>query len=88
MAEIRKFRPATGGDIAQALARAMGESVRPMTPGDGGPEKKPSPKPTTTTSVVTSGAIWDPFLKTRPTASGTSSATSSPEDATDADDRA
>ncbi|MGJ6981229.1 hypothetical protein ACSDQ9_11980 [Aestuariimicrobium soli] len=33
MAEIRKFSPGTGGAIAQALAKAMGESVRPTTPG-------------------------------------------------------
>ncbi|MCI1749697.1 MAG: hypothetical protein LKI24_17680 [Acidipropionibacterium sp.] len=32
MAEIRKFKPATGA-IADALAAAMGEPIRPVTPG-------------------------------------------------------
>lgn len=65
MAEIRKFTQGRGGEIAQALAKAMGEGVRPATPGDGG-------TPTTRTTApasgptVTSGVIWDPFLKTTP----------------------
>ncbi len=33
MAEIRKFDPAAGNAIAQALKAAMGEPVRPVTPG-------------------------------------------------------
>ena len=33
MAEIRKFDPAAGNAIAQALREAMGEPVRPVTPG-------------------------------------------------------
>lgn len=33
MAEIRKFDPAAGNAIAQALRQAMGEPVRPVTPG-------------------------------------------------------
>ncbi|WP_203568025.1 hypothetical protein [Aestuariimicrobium ganziense] len=44
MAEIRKFTPAAGGTIAQALAKAMGETVRPVTPGappKPGPEDEP-----------------------------------------------
>lgn len=32
MAEIRKFKPTTGA-IAEALAAAMGEPIRPVTPG-------------------------------------------------------
>ena len=33
MAEIRKFDPAAGSAIAQALKAAMGEPVRPAEPG-------------------------------------------------------
>lgn len=33
MAEVRKVRPGKGGHIAQAIAKAMGESARPITPG-------------------------------------------------------
>lgn len=33
MAEIRKFDPAAGSAIAQALKAAMGEPVRPNQPG-------------------------------------------------------
>lgn len=64
MAEIRKFTQGKGGEIAQALARAMGEGVRPATPGDGG---RPAPKKAAASGpTVTSGVIWDPFLKTTP----------------------
>ena len=69
MAEIRKFTQGRGGEIAQALAKAMGEGVRPATPGDGG---TPTPRATAPASApasgptVTSGVIWDPFLKTTP----------------------
>lgn len=33
MAETRKYDPAAGNAIAQALRQAMGEPVRPHTPG-------------------------------------------------------
>ncbi len=33
MAEIRKHNPAQGNAIAEALKAAMGEPVRPATPG-------------------------------------------------------
>lgn len=33
MAEIRKYNPETGNAIAQALSAALGEPVRPRTPG-------------------------------------------------------
>lgn len=33
MAEIRKFDPAAGNAIAQALKAAMGEPIRPTPPG-------------------------------------------------------
>ncbi len=34
MAEIRKHDPAAGNAIAQALRAAMGDPVRPVTPGE------------------------------------------------------
>ncbi len=34
MAEIRKFDPAAGNAIAQALREAMGDPIRPVTPGE------------------------------------------------------
>ncbi|MGC3953449.1 MAG: hypothetical protein QM804_04215 [Propionicimonas sp.] len=34
MAEIRKFDPAVGNAIAQALRQAMGDPIRPNTPGE------------------------------------------------------
>lgn len=34
MAEIRKFDPAMGNAIAQALRQAMGDPVRPLSPGE------------------------------------------------------
>ena len=33
MAEIRKYNPEAGNAIAQALSAALGEPVRPRTPG-------------------------------------------------------
>ncbi|MCW5951593.1 MAG: hypothetical protein KIT69_05010 [Propionibacteriaceae bacterium] len=41
MAEIRKFDPAAGNAIAQALRQAMGDPVRPVTPG--APANSPAP---------------------------------------------
>lgn len=78
MAEIRKFRPGAGGDIAQALAKAMGEPVRPVAPGDGSepsPNRKPRPQ-AAAGPRASSGAIWDPFLKTTPARPGKPAATS------------
>ncbi|MGA4670964.1 hypothetical protein ACPCG0_14385 [Propionibacteriaceae bacterium Y1923] len=82
MAEIRKFTEGKGGQIRQALIEAMGEGVRPATPGAG---DKPAPKPKSPASgpTATSGVIWDPFLKTAPakalkrTAQGTTAAAAS-----------
>jgi hypothetical protein len=52
MAEIRKFDPAAGNAIAQALKAAMGEPVRPNQPG-GGPASRPStPPPPAATSWI------------------------------------
>lgn len=42
MAEIRKFDPAVGNAIAQALKAAMGEPVRPNQPGAPRPEPSQS----------------------------------------------
>ncbi len=52
MAEIRKFDPAAGNAIAQALREAMGEPVRPVTPGE--PAGHPAAKP----SQETTQAAW------------------------------
>ena len=65
MAEIRKFTQGKGGEIAQARAKAMGEGVRPATPGDGG-RPAPKTKPSASGPTATSGVIWDPFLKATP----------------------
>ena len=67
MAEIRKFKPGAGGEIAQALAKAMGEGVRPATPG-AAPEPPKPKKVVKVGPTATSGAIWDPFLKSSPRA--------------------
>lgn len=67
MAEVRKFRPGQGGHIAQAIAKAIGEPVRPITPG-GSPDpsrtKEASPAPLTMTA--TSFTVSDEFLLPAP----------------------
>lgn len=50
MAEIRKYDPAAGNAIAQALRAAMGEPVRPNVPGER--PARPATQPTQTASVV------------------------------------
>lgn len=62
MAEIRKHDPAAGNAIAQALRAAMGETVRPITPG----EPKPSAAPKTDAPIRTS---WVSLNVTQPVAS-------------------
>lgn len=52
MAEIRKFDPAAGNAIAQALKAAMGEPVRPNQPGAPSSSRAQQPEPTATTSWV------------------------------------
>ena len=52
MAEIRKFDPAAGNAIAQALKAAMGEPVRPKQPGARSSSHSPQPEPPATTSWV------------------------------------
>jgi len=53
MAEIRKFDPAAGNAIAQALKAAMGEPVRPNQPGGEPAASTRTPAPPATTSWVT-----------------------------------
>ncbi|WP_425307930.1 hypothetical protein AADG42_03975 [Ammonicoccus fulvus] len=64
MAEVRKFSPGKGGHIAEAIAKAMGESVRPITPG--GPPAPSPAKPTKTDgpSAITASTFFvsDEFL--------------------------
>jgi hypothetical protein len=48
MAEIRKFDPAAGNAIAQALKAAMGEPVRPREPGRAPASQAPEAQPSTT----------------------------------------
>ena len=50
MAEIRKYDPAAGNAIAQALRAAMGEPVRPNVPGER--SARPATQPTQPASVV------------------------------------
>ncbi|MFT4111012.1 hypothetical protein [Propionicimonas sp.] len=53
MAEIRKFDPAAGSAIAQALKAAMGEPVRPVEPGGAGAvPRRTTVEPPSTTSWV------------------------------------
>lgn len=52
MAEIRKHDPSKGNAIAQALRAAMGEEIRPVTPGQATPAKKNTPEPTGGTTWV------------------------------------
>ena len=52
MAEIRKYDPAKGNAIVEALRNAMGDPIRPVTPGV--PQAAaPKPKPTTAASPTT-----------------------------------
>jgi hypothetical protein len=51
MAEIRKYDPAQGNAIVEALRSAMGEPVRPLTPGEKRAASNAEP-PTATTSTV------------------------------------
>lgn len=44
MAEIRKYDPSKGNAIAEALRAAMGDPIRPATPGR--PETAAPPQPT------------------------------------------
>lgn len=53
MAEIRKFDPAVGNAIAQALQQAMGDPIRPNPPGrPTGPSPDDSAEPAAQTAWV------------------------------------
>ena len=52
MAEIRKYDPAAGSAIAQALKAAMGEPVRPNQPGNAPASRKPGEAPPAATTWV------------------------------------
>lgn len=71
MAEVRKFKPGQGNQISEAIARAMGESVRPATPGASPePGRKQPPQaaaPNITSFSATTFGTSDPFLVTRKT---------------------
>lgn len=64
MAEIRKFDPAAGNAIAQALKAAMGEPVRPNQPGASPVSHSQQPDAPATTSwvslQVTTHEVEDP----------------------------
>jgi hypothetical protein len=67
MAEVRKVRPGKGGHIAQAIAKAMGETVRPITPGGSpDPSQTSRVKPTEHTVTATSFVFNDAFLLPAP----------------------
>ncbi len=51
MAEIRKYDPAAGNAIARALRAAMGDPVRPATPGEQPTPGATAPPPTTMSFV-------------------------------------
>lgn len=53
MAEIRKYDPAAGNAIAQALKAAMGEPVRPVTPGERPADRAAGPERPAATTWVT-----------------------------------
>lgn len=60
MAEIRKFDPAAGNAIAQALKAAMGEPVRPVTPGGPPVPRAPGSAPAPTSWVQLTVAAPEP----------------------------
>ncbi|MDO5682588.1 MAG: hypothetical protein Q4G46_07155 [Propionibacteriaceae bacterium] len=67
MAEVRKVTPGRGGLIAAAVEKAMGESVRPITPGGSpnpGSTANPADKPGVADSPITASSflVNDAFL--------------------------
>jgi len=54
MAEIRKYDPSKGNAIAEALRAAMGDPIRPATPGQPkqAPASEPSPTPPSTQAWI------------------------------------
>lgn len=59
MAEVRKFKPGQSA-IAEAVQKAMGESVRPVAPGGSPDPGKPEP----TSATVTGQAAATPITAT------------------------
>lgn len=62
MAEIRKYDPAKGNAIVEALRAAMGDPIRPTTPGQASATRKPAEAAPTTSWVnltVTSEAAQE-----------------------------
>ncbi|WP_432560085.1 hypothetical protein [Granulicoccus sp. GXG6511] len=58
MAEVRKVTPGRGGLIAAAVEKAMGESVRPITPGGSpDPSKKGIPVPSAVETPITASSF-------------------------------
>lgn len=97
MAEIRKSNQSASSSVAAAVMAAMGQGVRPATPGVGpnGEELEDSTKkasggssPASASSML--GAVattsYDPFLRTIPgrTAPASASSASNPDPETDA----
>ncbi|HHV20684.1 MAG TPA: hypothetical protein GXZ30_03975 [Propionibacterium sp.] len=65
MAEVRKVTPGRGGHIAEAVAKAIGESVRPIAPGGSpDPSTTPVPVPSAPETPITASSflLSDPFL--------------------------
>ncbi|MCL4722572.1 MAG: hypothetical protein KJ041_11610 [Gammaproteobacteria bacterium] len=58
MAEIRKYDPAKGNAIVEALRAAVGDPIRPVAPGERPAPRQPEPEPTSTPwiSLQVSGA--------------------------------
>ena len=69
MAEIRKHNPRLRGKLDEALAKALGEDVRPVAPGakpdpgteDAPPDQAAEPARPAFTAVPTTGAGWTTF---------------------------
>ncbi|MFZ0530659.1 MAG: hypothetical protein WAL91_08995 [Propionicimonas sp.] len=59
MAEIRKHDPVQGNAIVEALRTAMGDPIRPVTPGKPA-TSKPAAAPATTSWVNLSFTTTDP----------------------------
>ncbi|PFG16577.1 hypothetical protein ATK74_1124 [Propionicimonas paludicola] len=52
MAEIRKYDPSKGNAIAEALRAAMGDPIRPATPGQTASDKPSEPEPAATPAWI------------------------------------
>lgn len=52
MAEIRKYDPAKGNAIAEALRAAMGDPIRPVAPGERPEPRQAQPDQTASTAWI------------------------------------